>query len=283
MNKKNTKEKRCGWGGLATLIISIVLISYFAAQAISRTNGFRKMVEERLERVFACSVEAGDLELSPQLNLIMHDISVQPHEGQASLRAPKIEIVFSFKRLFLRRANPIKRIEVRSLHADLTRRSDNSWAPNCVSALAEQVAHTLGIPLRIANTTNRTPNSAQFPTLKMLEETQISVIGGTVVWYDSRGTELAALDNISALRVVPVQLPEEVAISLRLRVDRMQTYAGERVQNFELGVIWYSERPFIIHSSKNGQLSIPNLKQKPKLSEIVRREIESEDSSKAVQ
>ncbi|MDD2236024.1 MAG: hypothetical protein PHG65_02305, partial [Kiritimatiellae bacterium] len=123
-----------GW----TCCIAVIL--YAAAQALSRTAGFRSLLADRLSDRLGIPLTIGGSRMDVRLNLTLEDIMTELEQGVVApeVAAERVEIRWNWGRE--PELGLIRFLTVDGGLVRLVQDGDGSWAPACLAPLADKVS-----------------------------------------------------------------------------------------------------------------------------------------------
>ncbi|HMP90330.1 MAG TPA: hypothetical protein PJ991_09005 [Kiritimatiellia bacterium] len=112
-------------------IFIIAIILYVAALLISRTDGFRGIVRQRLEMLSGMNLSIGRVHATPGLDLVLEDIreSVTNDVTVGRLQIKRVELMWRLAPLIRGTGWPLTYLHVENGHVLFAQKSDGTWTP----------------------------------------------------------------------------------------------------------------------------------------------------------
>ncbi len=196
MAKEAIEKKRKG-SVKRTLITTglIFAILYVGIHVVSRTEGFRSLVTDKISSGTAQPVSLEKCGATPLLGLRLQGLSFQ------GVTIPEAKASFNFNpfTLFSKKRPVVSQLYIRELEVQFKRiPKSGKWEPLVLHGIGSRFGAVVGLnpPSSAAD-----ENLPTFPPYVINEQTLLQLDRAKVVWRDEKGAELAYLTDVdSSLR-----------------------------------------------------------------------------------
>lgn len=146
-------SKACGSSGLLGLIrllLILAAIAYITSLLVSRTEGFRSLVADRLEREIGLPVKIGGSHAKLNLDLVLESIRTEDdgRQNQPGVRASRVELEWSPWRSLRRGRIALDAVTVVTGDVTFATTVSGQWEPAPIAPLSEKVASWIGLDLK---------------------------------------------------------------------------------------------------------------------------------------
>ncbi len=174
--------KRNFWAGLV-----IALILYIGIHILSRTDGTRSWVADKISNGTRLPVALESCAATPLLGLRLEGLSFY------GAQMPDVRIKFNWFS-FLSKSTPlVRQLDIRGLEVELKRVPDTgNWEPLVLHGLGSKLGVVLGLNPVQMGANNTLP---KFPARAINEKTLLQLSRAKVVWHDEQNRELAYISS----------------------------------------------------------------------------------------
>lgn len=245
--RKQPNPLRRAWRACCTILILLGLL-YIAGLAIGRTEGFRALVAQRLEKLLGMPVKIDRTALNARYGLTLKGVVTEGtrRANSPGLRAQRVSIDWRWCDVFRRGKPGIARVELDKPVIIFAQEEDGTWAPKPLAPLSVFLAKQLqfSLPMRGENRPPRTdsmlavevqgPRAATDPAA--LEavlsglKTEISITRGELAWWTEQPVPVASVEGVS-LQATPVALPDRALTHYLLKVTRAASVNGPGIRD----------------------------------------------------
>ena len=224
--KEITARARTG-GGKRRLIITglILLVLYIGAQGISRTDGVRNAVADKISNGTRLPVTLESCGATPLLGLKLKGLMIP------GVEVPEVELSFNWFS-FLSKDSPfVKQLELRNAKVRFKRIPESgNWQPLVLNGVARRLGAVVGL-----NPTEeqKDDNLPVFPPYAINAKTQLRVHGAKVSWLDEKGLELAYLLD-GDLKETTGRFTKRKAVQTLVKCGQIRLASGRILDDFKL-------------------------------------------------
>jgi len=207
-----------------TLVI-ILIILYVAILMISRTDGFRGVVRQRLEMLSGMNLSVDRVYAKPRLDLVVEGLREATNAAHAvsSFEINRIEFAWRWVPLIRGEGWPFRRLHIQDGQMMFTQKPDKSWTP--LPRLHPLVATWLDIPAALENADEKLLATEWLRTMKA----DISLKNINLIWLSPVEEEppLVLIEGLH-LKTSPMRPFREPVMWFEMTVERAAN----------LGVVW---------------------------------------------
>ncbi len=206
----------------------ILIILYAALLFVSRTDGFRDLVRENLERRFDHALVIEGTTLTPGCNLKLEGVRSRKEEGDGpgDLRVASAELELSLLS-WVRGNGWVTDVKIDGCAVMMAIDETGSWQPGLFAGAAGWVSAQLGIsgvpgsesPGASSASPTGVDASDTGPEARRRSFPGITLTDGAFQWYDAGGNLLAAASGVG-LVVTSVRVPGRSIHYIHLKLDR---------------------------------------------------------------
>lgn len=204
-------------GRFVKTLLIVAAILYVAALVLSRTEGFRTLVEDRLSRAARMKVKIESCHATLGLSVVMRGI--RSEETGAVVRAQAVcrRAVVDWALPGPGRRGAQAEVTAEGLEVDLAW-VDGQWHPAALAGPAARVAEWLKIPLPQAQKAGGGPRNRQEellaeaapqPAVWSGPPLQVSIGGGALRWWTDQPTPVAEAGGLR-LAMTPLVVPDRL-------------------------------------------------------------------------
>lgn len=225
---------------LTTLMVFAILI-YIVGLVVGRTDGFRSIVAQRLEKIIGMPVKIDRVRLAPNYALTLTEVAAESGQrgGAPGVRARQVDIEWRWRDLWRHGRLGIARLQIDKPAVAFAESADGTWEPARLAPAGEFLLRQLNVTLpakKATGTSAPSPTPAEKPSVPPEKAALVaSVIGldadvsfkrGEVVWWaQGNDAPMASIEGAS-LSVSPLHLPGREMTHYLLNVDRAASANG---------------------------------------------------------
>ena len=230
---------------LTSVLIAIVL--YVGIHIISRTDGARSMVADKISNGTRLPVALERCSATPLLGLHLQGLVFY------GVRMPDVHIKFNWFAWLSKDKPLVKRLDVQGLDVMFKRIPiSGNWEPLVLHGLGSKLGAVLGLnPVQMSDD-NALP---KFPAYVINKKTLLHLRRAKVVWYDEQNRELAYITDVDT-RVKVVAFSDRKALQAQLKCGHIKLAAGHLLREFELEAVkidGYKPTLILKMSDSNGE------------------------------
>ncbi len=232
---------------LKRLIVSILILCvvlYVAAYLGIRTEGFRTLVEGRIEKNTGLSVHIKQVRPTLGLDLVLKDVVTEGFrkKGKAGFTVEELVVRWSVKDLIFSGQSFWRMLEFKGLNLSFAPGENGTWEPAIVERLGSWLAEWGGFNIRPPEAKKKggkseteeeeesQPVSVE-PRENLWERTGVKIANGNAVWWNDEGAEMASIEGIQ-LQVTPISVPNRDMTHFYLTIEKGGVEGGRHVKNF---------------------------------------------------
>lgn len=242
IRRQKTDREQAGGGHphvLAHFILGcsgLLAIAYGAALLLSRTEGMRYLVRDRIEAAIGMPASIGAMRMTPALDAILEDISL----GETNtIQVRKVEIAGSLREK-LKGGAWMQSVRVAGCTLTLKLSPSGRWTPAALEPLSGWSAQWCGIKIPVpppaaasgrsgAADAEKTPDAAaqKFETAGF-HRIPVTLVGGKIIWRDAEGNELASAGDIE-VHLTPLKTQAREIQHVVLSAGHIRSAAGDYI------------------------------------------------------
>jgi len=223
---KKKKKGRLKRNILSGLVIALIL--YVSAHILSRTEGFRGMVADKISNGTRLPVALESCGTTPLMGLRLRGLDFY------GVQMPDVRVKFNWLARLSKDKPLIKRLDIQGLDVRLQRvPATGNWEPLVLHGLGSKLGAVLGLnPARIRSD----ESLPKFPTYVINEKTLVQLRRAKVVWRDEQNRELAYITDIDS-RIKVVGFSDRKALQTMLKCGHIKLASGRLLRDFQLEAI----------------------------------------------
>lgn len=231
--KARKSRIRSIWSGFKLLLV-LALLLYGALLVIGRTEGFRSLVAQRLEKVLGMPVKIGAASLNPKYGVTLRDVESEGmrRDGSPGIRAKQVQIEWRWGDVWRVGRPGIARIGIEQPVLVFEEQGSGDWMPASLAPVGEFLLRQVqfSIPMRTSAAAQPPPTPKEKKAARAKASSATALVGGLdasivvkrgeVSWWKA-GTRapLASIEG-ATLYATPLHLPEREVTHYLLKVDR---------------------------------------------------------------
>jgi hypothetical protein len=211
---------------LTSVLIAIVL--YVGIHIISRTDGARSMVADKISNGTRLPVALERCSATPLLGLHLQGLDFY------GVRMPDVRIKFNWFAWLSKDKPLVKRLDVQGLEVIFNRvPTTGNWEPLVLHGLGSKLGAVLGLnPVQLSDD-NALP---KFPAYVINKKTLLHLRRAKVVWYDEQNRELAYITDADT-RIKVVAFSDRKAIQTLLKCGHIKLASGDILRDLQLEAV----------------------------------------------
>lgn len=201
----------------------IALILYIGAHVISRTEGARSAVADKLSNGTRQPIALDQCGMTPLLGLRLQGLSFE------GVDMPDVKLSFNWLS-FLSKEKPfVKKLRIRGLEIQFKRvPATGSWEPLVLHGVGSRLGAVLGL-----NPPQVEADLPRFPAYAINEKTLLELERAKVVWRDEQGREMAYITEAD-LKVRAASFIKRKVIQTILQCGHIKLASGRALRDFRL-------------------------------------------------
>ncbi|MDF7822993.1 hypothetical protein P4B35_03140 [Pontiellaceae bacterium B12227] len=228
MAKKQTVPKKRGWQRIkrnAITLLIIVIILYIGAHVISRLEGTRQAVADKLSNGTRQQISIEKCSMTPLMGLRIQNLSFQGVEMP--------EVIMSFNWFsFLSDESPfVKELRIKSMEMRFRRIPiSGNWEPLVLNGIGSRMGAVLGLnPTKMGDD----QSLPKFPPYAINAKTLLQLDRAKVVWKDENGRDIAYITEAD-LRLKSGSFVKRKVIQALFNCGHMKLASNRTLREFQL-------------------------------------------------
>ena len=254
---------RGAWRTLRSVLI-VLSILYVAGWVIGRTEGFRSLVAQRLEKLLGMPVKIESASLNLRYGLTLRHLVTEGtrRENSPGIRAQRIEIEWRWGDL-LRRGRPgIKRLVLEKPVIVFEQQDSGGWSPDPLAPMSDFLARQMQFSFAPRNAAANVPvsegagtNAPSVVTQRRSKNELTATLGhldmavaiqrGQVVWWTGDAAPAASVEGVT-FQATPVQLPDRALTHYVLKVERAASAQGAAIRDLVIELLDTGDQQVIL-------------------------------------
>lgn len=230
MARKKTVAKARGWGMKRNILtgVVIVIVLYVGIHIISRTDGFRDMVADKISNGTRLPVALERCGATPLLGLHFRGLDFY------GVRMPDVQARFNWFAWLSKDAPLVKRLDIDNLEVVFKQvPTSGNWEPLVLHDLGSKFGAVVGLKPARSSADEELP---RFPAFVINQKTLLDLRRARVMWYDSNNRELAYVTDIDS-RVKEVDFSDRKALQVKLECSHVKLASGHILRDFKLEAV----------------------------------------------
>ena len=171
-------------------VVVLLLVLYGAALILSRTDGFRDLVEQRLRERWDWPVVVERAELNPALTLVLEGVGSENDAADgAGFSVAAMRSRWSLWGAIIPGRATVRSVEARGGAATLKRDADGDWQPAFLARVAGELAAFAGIELN-----GKDGDAASPPSVSIIN---VQLSDTNLTWLDRNDQAMASLTGLT--------------------------------------------------------------------------------------
>jgi hypothetical protein len=268
--RKGPNPLRRAWHAACTILI-VVLLLYVSGLVIGRTEGFRALVAQRLEKVLEMPVKIEGTSLDARYGLTLKGVVTEGtrRANSPGLRAQRVAVSWRWGDVFRRGKPGIARLELDKPVIVFELQENGDWAPAPLAPLSAFLAKQLqfSLPTRTGAAPAAPASESAFApegearaaragveaALSGLK-TEIVITRGELAWWTEQPVPVASVEGVS-LQATPVAVPGRALTHYLLKVARAASVDGPGIRDLVVELLDTGDQQVVLRF--HGEHSAP--------------------------
>ena len=221
-----SKKRRLKRNLLTGFLIALVL--YIGIHILSRTDGIRSMVADKISNGTRLPVALQSCSATPLLGLHLQGLDFY------GVRIPDVKARFNWFAWLSKETPLVKRLDIQGLEIKFQRvPSTGNWEPLVLHGLGSKLGAVLGLNPAPTLEDDSLP---KFPAYVINEKTLLQLRRSKVVWHDEKNRELAYITDVDS-RIKIVAFSERKALQTRIKCGHIKLASGHVLREFQLEAV----------------------------------------------
>lgn len=221
--KKKRNLKRNIWAGFL-----IALILYVGIHVISRTEGARSMVADKISNGTRLPVALESCGATPLLGLHLKGLDFY------GVQMPDVRVKFNWFSWLSKETPFVRQLNIRGMEVKLKRVPDSgNWEPLVLHGLGSKLGAVLGLSPATMPADDALP---KFPAYAINEKTLLQLSRAKVRWFDEQNRELAYIADVDT-RIKVVAFSDRKALQTVLKCGHIKLASGDLLRDLQLEVV----------------------------------------------
>lgn len=225
MAKKAVVSKRVRLKRNVWVAVAMLLIAYVGIHILSRTDGFRSLVADKVSNGTRLPVALKSCGATPLLGLHLEGLDFY------GVQMPDVRIKFNLLSLFSATRPLIRQLDIEGMEVQLKRIPDSgNWEPLVLHNMGTKLGAVLGLnPAPLQNNASL----PQFPAYVINEKTLLQLSRAKIVWHDEQNRELAYISEAD-LQVRAGTFIDRKVIQTLFKSGHIKLASGRLLRDFQL-------------------------------------------------
>lgn len=212
----------------AITAVLVALILYIGIQVISRMEGTRTLVADKISNGTRLPVALQSCAATPLLGLHLKGLDFY------GVKMPDVRVKFNFFAWLSQDDPMIRQLDIKGLEVNLKRvPTTGNWEPLVLHGLGSKFGAVLGLNPVPSQKDGSLP---KFPAYVLNEKTLIQLERAKVQWHDERNNELAYLADLDT-RIKEVAFSDRKALQVLLKCGHLKLATGRLLRDFQLEAV----------------------------------------------
>ena len=224
MAKKKVVSKKVRWKRNFITTGLVLLVLYIGAHVISRTEGFRSAVADKLSNGTRQQISIDACAATPLLGLRLKGLRFQ------GVEMPDVKMSFNGLS-FLSKATPfVKQLRIQGLEIQFNRiPTSGNWEPLVLHGVGSRLGAVLGLNPVLSDD----DSLPKFPPYAINEKTLLQLDRAKVVWKDEKGREIAYITEAD-LKLRSGTFIKRKVIQTIIQCGHVKLASGQALRDFRL-------------------------------------------------
>ena len=266
--RRGTNPFRRAWHAACTVLILLTLL-YVSGLVIGRTEGFRALVAQRLEKVLGMPVKIEGTSLDARYGLTLKGVVTEGtrRANSPGVRAQRVAVAWRWGDVFRRGRPGIARLELDKPVIVFALQENGAWAPAPLEPLSaflvKQLQFTLPTRPRAesaAPATTAAPEPVESVKSPAVEtalsglNAHVVISRGELAWWADASVPAASVEGVS-LQASPVALPVRALTLYLLKVARAASADGPGIRDLVVELLDAGDQQVVLRF--HGEHSAP--------------------------
>ena len=257
-------------------LLTFLLILFIVGLIIGRTDGFRSIVSQRLEKIVGMPVKIDRTALSLNYSLTLREVATlgEQRMGAPGVSARQVDIAWRWSDLWRRGRLGIARLEIEKPSVVFAEDADGAWAPARLVPAGEFLLRQLNVTLpatkteedfeqAVADKASRSPKKSALVASVLGLDAAVAVRRGAVTWWaHGGGAPLASIEG-GSLFVTPLRAPDRRMIHYLLKVDRAASANGPGMSGVVAELLDIGDQQLVLRLFAEHTMNAPSERSQP--------------------
>ncbi|MEI6892173.1 MAG: hypothetical protein V5783_08390, partial [Pontiella sp.] len=226
-NKKTTPKTR-GWKRIKRNLITILIIGlllYIGAHIISRLEGTRQIVADKLSNGTRQQISIEKCSMTPLMGLQIQNLSFQ------GVEMPEVTISFNWLAFLSKETPVVRELRIKGMEMRLRRvPTTGNWEPLVLNGIGSRVGAVLGLNPQKLETDDSLP---QFPAYAINSKTLLQLEQAKIVWKDKNGRDIAYITDAN-LQLKSGNFIKRKVIQTLFSCGHLKLASGRTLREFQM-------------------------------------------------
>jgi hypothetical protein len=206
----------------------IGLILYVGIHVISRTEGARSMVADKISNGTRLPVALESCGATPLLGLHLNGLDFY------GVQMPDVRVKFNWFSWLSKKMPFVRQLDIRGMEVKLKRvPHSGNWEPLVLHGLGNKLGAVLGLSPPTMPADDALP---KFPAYAINEKTLLQLSRAKVRWFDEQNRELAYIADVDT-RIKVVAFSDRKALQTVLKCGHIKLATGDLLRDLQLEVV----------------------------------------------
>ncbi len=220
---KKSRLKRWKRNAITTLIVALIL--YVGAHVLSRTDGARQAIADKLSNGTRQQISIEKCGMTPLMGLHLKNLAFQ------GVAMPDVKMSFNWFSFLSKETPFVKRLRVREMEIQFRRvPSSGNWEPLVLNGVGGRLGAVLGLNPPQMGADDSLP---KFPPEAINAKTLLRLERAKVVWKDENGREIAYITEAD-VRLKSGSYIKRKVIQAIIKCGHVKLASGAALRDFRL-------------------------------------------------
>ena len=203
----------------------VLLILYIGVHVISRTEGFRSAVADKLSNGTRQQISIDKCAVTPLLGLRLKGLRFQ------GVEMPDVKMAFNGFSFLSKKTPFVKQLRIQKMEIQFRRiPSSGNWEPLVLHGIGSRLGAVLGLNPALMGADDSLP---KFPPYAINEKTLLQLDRAKVVWKDEKGREIAYITEAD-LKLKSGTFIKRKVIQTIVKCGHVKLASGQALRDFRL-------------------------------------------------
>lgn len=224
-NKTTVKDKLKRWKRNTVTTLMVLFILYIGAHVISRLDGSRQMVIDKLSNGTRQQISLEKCGMTPLMGLHLQGLSFQ------GVDMPDVKMAFNWLSFFSKKTPFVRQLKIKDMEIRFRRiPTTGQWEPLVLHGVGSRLGAVLGLnPVQMGDDASL----PKFPPYAINEKTLLQLDDAKLVWRDENGREIAYITEAD-LRLESGSFIKRKVIQTIVKCGHVKLASGGALRDFRL-------------------------------------------------